>query len=68
MILFRRLERTLDGAPLSGEEFTFRLSDIKENRLSEQYFCVSEIAREMRFSRSTLYRRVKEAFNCSANR
>jgi AraC-like DNA-binding protein len=39
-----------------------------ENRLAEQYFGVSELAREMEISRSTLHRKVKEAFNCSASR
>ncbi len=58
----------MTGAPLSGKEFTERLNTIAKARLADHHFGVSALAREMEMSRSTLHRKVKQAFNCSASR
>jgi len=55
-------------AALSGEEFTARLANITENRLADHHFGVSALALEMEMSRYSLYRKVKEAYQCSASR
>ena len=52
---------------LSGKEFTERLNTITDARLADQKFGVSELARELDMSRSTLHRKVREAFHESAN-
>jgi AraC-like DNA-binding protein len=53
---------------LSGEEHYLRLTAITEVRLKDHNFGVSELAREMGFSRTTLHRKVKGIFHCSASR
>jgi AraC-like DNA-binding protein len=53
---------------LSGENFKERLNTITKARLADHHFGVSALAREMEMSRSTLHRKVKQAFNCSASR
>jgi len=58
----------MPGLLLSGKEFIDRLNAIAEARLADHRFGVSALAREMEMSRSTLHRKVKEAFNCSASR
>jgi AraC-like DNA-binding protein len=58
----------MTGAPISGEEFTARLNTIATARLADHNLGVSALAREMEMSRSTLHRKVKQAFNCSASR
>ena len=58
----------MTGAPLSGEKFVDRLNTIAKARLADHRFGVSALAREMEMSRSTLHRKVKETFNCSASR
>ncbi|MGM0622243.1 MAG: helix-turn-helix domain-containing protein [Bacteroidota bacterium] len=58
----------MNGVPLSGEEFTARLTDITENRLADHHFGVSALAREMKMSRYSLHRKMKVAYQCSASR
>jgi transcriptional regulator GlxA family with amidase domain len=58
----------MSGSLLSGEDFTGRLNAISKDRLANHNFGVSALAREMEMSRSTLHRKVKQAFNCSASR
>ncbi|MBN1986252.1 MAG: helix-turn-helix transcriptional regulator [Prolixibacteraceae bacterium] len=52
---------------MSREEFTRQLNTVTDARLSDQSFGVSELAREMEISRSTLHRKVKEVFHESAS-
>jgi AraC-like DNA-binding protein len=58
----------MSGSLLSGEDFTGRLKAISKDRLADHNFGVSTLAREMEMSRSTLHRKVKQAFHCSASR
>lgn len=57
----------MTGSPLYGEEFTGRLNAITESLLSDDRFGVSELARELAMSRSTLHRKVREAYHESAS-
>jgi len=57
----------MTGAPLSGENFKERLNATTKARLADHQFGVSALAREMEMSRSTLHRKVKEAFHESAS-
>ncbi|MGM0621621.1 MAG: helix-turn-helix domain-containing protein [Bacteroidota bacterium] len=57
----------MTGSLLSGEEFAERLNAIAEARLADHRFGVSALAREMEMSRSSLHRKVKEAFHVSAS-
>ena len=51
----------------SKEVFKERLNAIAEARLADHRFGVSALAREMEMSRSTLHRKVKQAFHESAS-
>jgi len=53
---------------LSKEDFKERLNAIAEARLADHRFGVSALAREMEMSRSTLHRKVREAFHQSASK
>ncbi|MGM0621939.1 MAG: helix-turn-helix domain-containing protein [Bacteroidota bacterium] len=57
----------MTGSLLSGEEFAERLNAIAEARFADHRFGVSALAREMEMSRSSLHRKVKEAFHKSAS-
>jgi transcriptional regulator GlxA family with amidase domain len=61
-------QETMSGSLLSGEDFTGRLNAISKDRHADHNFGVSALAREMEMSRSTLHRKMKQAFNCSASR
>jgi AraC-like DNA-binding protein len=58
----------MTGASFSEKEFAERLNATTKARLTDHHFGVSALAREMEMSRSTLHRKVKQAFNCSASR
>jgi AraC-like DNA-binding protein len=58
----------MTDASLSGKEFTARLADITDNRLADHLFGVSELARRMRISRTTLHRKMTAIYQCSASR
>ncbi len=57
----------MPGLLLSEEEFIERLNTIANARLADHHFSVSALAREMEMSRSSLHRKVKEAFHESAS-
>ena len=52
---------------LSGKEFADRLIAVTEARLADHRFGVSELAREMEMSRSSLHRKVNEAYHESTS-
>lgn len=52
----------------SKEDFKERLNAIAEARLADQNFGVSELAREMKMSRSTLHRKMKTVFHKSVSK
>jgi len=53
---------------LTGEELILQLTAVTEIKLHDHSFGVSELAREMGFSRSTLHRKMNEFFHCSCSR
>ena len=57
----------MTGSYYKGDDFVGHLTTITNARLADQGFGVSELAREMGFSRTTLHRLMKEVFNCSAS-
>ena len=57
----------MTSSHLSRKEFAERLNTTTEARLADHRFGVSALAREMEMSRSTLHRKVREAFHESAS-
>ncbi len=57
----------MSGISTSQQEFLNKLSDILEANLEREQFGVSELARELGMSRSSLHRKIREIFNISVS-